>query len=198
MLAFFYDFETTGLPLFKEPSEDPRQPHIVQAAGILVDLADKKIVASLDLTCKPDGWEIPDEVAAIHGITTAKAMECGISESLVVSALHEMSKAATVRVGHNESFDARIMRIALMRHSTAEVADQWKEGVAHCTASLSTEIVQCPPTEKMLAVGRKHFKKPTLTEAYKHFTGKDLENAHSAMADAVACMEIYFLITTKE
>jgi DNA polymerase-3 subunit epsilon len=52
----------------------------------------------------------------------------------------------------------------------------------------------------MKAVGRNHHKKPTLSEAYKHFTGKDLENAHSAMADAKACMEIFFLLSqpTKE
>lgn len=31
------DCETTGLPLFKEPSEDPRQPHIVELAAMLID-----------------------------------------------------------------------------------------------------------------------------------------------------------------
>jgi len=35
-LAVFFDSETTGLPLFNEPSEDPRQPHIVQLAACLV------------------------------------------------------------------------------------------------------------------------------------------------------------------
>lgn len=35
--ALFFDTETTGLPLFEQPSEDPRQPHIVQLAACLVD-----------------------------------------------------------------------------------------------------------------------------------------------------------------
>lgn len=157
-----------------------------------VDLDTRATLASIDLTCKPDGWVIPDETAAIHGITTEKALACGIAESLVVSAFHELSKLADFRIGHNESFDARIIRIALMRHASPEVADAWKEGQAKCTASLSTDIVQAPPTDKMKAVGRNHFKKPTLSEAYKHFMQKDLQNAHSAMADAVACMEVYF------
>lgn len=37
MKAIVYDTETTGLPLFSQPSEDPRQPHIVQLAAIVVD-----------------------------------------------------------------------------------------------------------------------------------------------------------------
>ena len=48
-LALAYDTETTGLPLFKEPSEDPRQPHIVQLGALLVDLDTRKTIASMDV-----------------------------------------------------------------------------------------------------------------------------------------------------
>lgn len=46
----------------------------------------------------------------------------------------------------------------------------------------------------MLSVGRSHYKTANLTEAYRHFTGLDMENAHSAMADVRACMAVYFAI----
>ena len=47
---------------------------------------------------------------------------------------------------------------------------------------------------KMRAAGRNHFKSANLGEAYKHFTGRELKNAHSAMADVQGCMEVYFAI----
>lgn len=65
---------------------------------------------------------------------------------------------------------------------------------AQCTAKLSTPILKLPPTDKMKAVGRLHHKTANLGEAYKYFTGRELENAHTAMADVLACMEVYFAI----
>jgi DNA polymerase-3 subunit epsilon len=113
-LALFYDTETTGLPLFKEPSEHPDQPHIVQLAACLVDLDTSNTIASMDVIIKPDGWVIPDEVSAIHGITTAHALDVGIPEELAVDMLMALWNERT-RIGHNESFDARIVRIAQSR-----------------------------------------------------------------------------------
>lgn len=37
-------------------------------------------------------------------------------------------------------------------------------------------------------------KNPSLAESYKHYTGKDLVGAHSALIDAQACAEVYFAI----
>ena len=69
-LLFFYDTETTGIPNFKEPSEHPDQPHIVQIAAALVDDETRKTVSSINLIIKPDGWAIPEELTEIHGIST--------------------------------------------------------------------------------------------------------------------------------
>lgn len=191
--ALFYDTETTGLPLFNEPSEDPRQPHIVQLGACLVDLDTRETIASLDVITKPDGWTIPDEVAKVHGITTEHALAVGVPELLAIDMLMELWGKAGVRIGHNEQFDARIVRIALMRFEP-ETADPWKAGAAECTATLATPLCKLPPTAKMRAAGRNHYKTANLGEAFKHFTGRDLDGAHNAMVDVRACMDVYFAI----
>lgn len=193
-LGFFYDTETTGLPLFNQPSEHPGQPHIVQLAAALVDLDTRETVASLDVVVRPDGWTIPDEVAAVHGITTEHAAAVGVPESLALSLFLELW-GRRPRIAHNEQFDARIIRIAQHRASELEPElDAWKAGAAQCTARMATPIVKCPPTAKMIAAGRHHYKTANLGEAVQFFTGKPLENAHSAMADVKGCMDVYFAI----
>lgn len=57
-LGIFFDTETQGLPLWNDPSEDPRQPHIVQLAAAL----DDGDVVDADIF--PDRPEEPAEAAA--------------------------------------------------------------------------------------------------------------------------------------
>lgn len=191
--ALFFDTETTGLPDFKAPSEAAHQPHIVQLAACLVDLDTRDTIASMDVIVRPEGWTIPDNIAAIHGITTDHAIEFGVPESMAVSMFMDLWRGR-LRIAHNEPFDARILRIALMRFEDQEIADKWKAGQADCTARLATPICQIPPTAKMVKAGFNKFKTANLREAYLHFTGKELENAHSAMADVQGCMAVYFAI----
>ena len=196
-LAIFYDTETTGLPLFSEPSEHPGQPHIVQLAACLVDLDTRNTIASMDVIIQPDGWTIPDEVAAIHGITTEHAAAVGVPAKLALQLFLNLAMGRK-RIAHNEQFDARLVRIALLRHFNADVADEWKAGKSECTQILATPIVKAPPTAKMKAAGRHHFKSANLGESVLHFTGKPLENAHSAMADVQGCMAVFFAIQDLE
>lgn len=196
-LALFYDTETTGLPLFKEPSEHPAQPHIVQLGAALVDLDTRTVRSTLDVIVRPDGWTIPDDVAAIHGISTDLAMSVGVPEAEAVGMLLAMWDRCAERIGHNESFDARILRIALMRHfptheGEACIADQWKAGKARCTQLISTPILKLPPTDKMKRAGFFKHKSANLSEAYEFFTGKKLEGAHSAMVDVLGCIEVFY------
>ena len=193
-----YDTETTGLPLFSEPAEHPDQPHIVQLAAILVDTDTEQDIASMNVIVRPNGWTLPDDVAKVHGITQDHAMAVGIPEELALYMFMELWMGR-LRIAHNESFDARIIRIALKRHHdpreeslATPPSDVWKASTAECTARMSTPILNLPPTEKMIAAGRRHAKTPNLGEAYQHFAGKPLQNAHNAMADVQACMFIYF------
>jgi len=193
--ALFYDTETTGLPNWSAPSEDPSQPHVVQLGAALVDLDSFKQLASIDVIIKPDGWTIPEEVAAIHGITTELAHDVGIRAPIAFEMLLDLWMRGSVRIGHNESFDARMVRIGLMRHidkdPDAAVHTSWKVGSSMCTQLLATPICKIPPTAKMIAAKRNHHKSANLGEAYEFFTGKKLEGAHSAMVDVQACIEVF-------
>lgn len=196
----FYDTETTGLPLFNQPSEHPDQPHIVQLAALLVDPDTRQTISSMDVIVRPNGWIIPSDVADVHGITTEHAAAVGIEEKTALDMFMALwAGPGRLRIAHNEQFDARILRIGLKRFfdrpdEVLPRSDEWKSGTAECTARLATPICALPPTEKMKAAKRFHHKTPNLGEAYRHFTGKELENAHSAMADVRACMEVYFAI----
>ena len=61
-LICFFDTETTGLPLFKSPSDHPDQPHIVDICALLYT-PDGVLVDSFEAMVRPDGWVIPNEVA---------------------------------------------------------------------------------------------------------------------------------------
>lgn len=190
-IALAYDFETTGLPLFKEPSEHPDQPHFVQLGAALVDLDDRVVISQVDLIIRPDGWVIPDDTIEVHGITNELALAVGVPEREALQMLLAMWRRAYLRIGHNESFDARIARIAIKRHLADDaLADAWKSGAAYCTCMESTGIMKMPPTANM----RGGFKMPKLTEAFEFFTGKPMPNAHNAMGDVPGCLDVFFAL----
>ncbi|MGV6394545.1 3'-5' exonuclease [Pseudomonas caspiana] len=193
-LIAVFDTETTGLPLFKEQSTDPRQPHIVDLC-ILLFTPTGDLVDSFETMVKPDGWVIPADVAAIHGITTEIALEHGIPEKEALEGFMALYRRAGLRVAHNVSFDDRIMRIGFKRFLGDEVADEFKAVPSYCTCQSSKNIVKCPPTDKMIRAGfGRQFKVPTVTEALKHFYDEDLVGGHRARPDTEACARIYFAL----
>lgn len=199
MFGLVFDTETTGLPLWKEPSEDPGQPHIVELAASLVNLETREIIRSIDVIIKPDGWTIPIECTNIHGITNERALEDGIPEKdavdLLLAMLDEGEALGPVElIGHNESFDRRIVRIAIKRYLDPLVAEggalpseRWKALKSFCTCWKSKPHTRLPGN-----------KLPKLSEAYQHFLKKPLQGAHSARGDVNGCLEIYFAIKDLE
>ena len=174
-----FDTETTGLPDWKTPSGGENQPHLVQIAAIMVDEVTRKPIQSIDLIIKPDGWVIPEEVSAIHGITTEMAMDVGVPEIDAMVAFIALWKASDRRVAFNRTFDQRIIRIAAKRYFEEDVVEKWAE----------KDDFDCAMMMAKKAMGVKSVK---LADAYKHFTGKDIIDAHSAMADTDACLAVYW------
>lgn len=192
--AIFYDTETTGVPVWSMPSEDPSQPHITQIAAELCDESNGNVLAAMDVLVRPDGWIIPAEIEELTGITTERALAEGVPLTDALGQFVSLWRRAVIRVGHNESFDARMVRIEHCRELDADdpFHEEWKSAPAFCTQGKSTKIVNLPPTAKMLAAGRKNAKSPNLAEAYEFFTGKKLEGAHNAAVDLMGCKAVYY------
>lgn len=188
-----YDTETTGLPDLGKPSEDPCQPRVTQLCAELCDDESGEVLAAFHSIIKPDGWTIPADLEKLTGITNERAKAHGIPMPMALSVFMDMWWRAELRVAHNESFDMRMVRIELVRDKNFDInADGWKAGKAFCTQAQSQAICKLPPTQRMLAAGRRGPKPPNLGEAYKHFTGQELLNAHNATVDVMACKAVYF------
>lgn len=174
MRTLFFDTETTGKAFFNLPPEDPRQPRIASLACIMAD--GSRELATLSLVIKPEGWTIPDEAVAIHGITTEIATRDGMS---IESALHwfmEILAPAGQVVAHNIQFD----KLMLRREAGVGVFDGKK---TYCTMEAMTPICNLP--------GNYGPKWPKLEEAYLHCFGRKPLVSHDALADCRACKEIY-------
>lgn len=185
-MILFMDFETSGLPDFNQRARHESQPHIVQLAAILTDDSGD-VLESHNCIVKPDGWTIPKEASDLHGITDEIA-QIGLPEKIVASLLFEMVKKSTLIVAHNITFDKFIARIALRRHELfTDTEDAWWKALpTFCTMRSMTDICKLPGK----FAGR--FKWPSLQESHLHAFGKPFDGAHNAMADVLACKDIYF------
>ncbi|QDP58391.1 MAG: hypothetical protein Unbinned664contig1000_72 [Prokaryotic dsDNA virus sp.] len=185
-LIAFYDYETTGMPLWGEPSEHPDQPHAVSLGLRLVGFETRKLYHQVHMIARPDGWVIEPEASEVHGITTEEALRIGIPEKHLFETVLHYSRIADLNCAFNKSFDERITRIGLMRFGFGDdVAEEFKARDSHCAMQACRKLVGAVDTN-----GKG--KAPTLTEAYTYFFGVPFEGAHGAFADATAAEKVYF------
>ena len=84
-------------------------------------------------------------------------------------------------------FDVKVFAAAFYRAQMEAELDVFLQMETYCTMLESKQIVQAKNIKG-------HIKNPKLTEAYEFFFETPLDNAHSANADTVACLEIYMAI----
>lgn len=176
-----FDTETSAIPEWKMPSDDPCQPHLVELAALLVDPMTYETIESMDVIIRPDGWEWDETSEAFqkHGITMEQAMDEGIPEEVAVDQFLSLYEQGVLRIAHNTTFDNRIMRIAMKRHRPGAVPDEkWKDKSSY----------YCTMINHRKAHGGKQ---PSLAEAFEFHTGMTLEGAHRAMVDTRACLDVY-------
>lgn len=179
-MKLVFDTETTGLINYKAKKTDSCQPRMVQLGAILYE-DNGQVRGEANLIIKPDGWTVPAEAAAVHGITTEIAERCGVPVVLALNIFNRWAGMADTIVAHNFDYDDVIM---LSEFARIDRPPAFKEKPAFCTMKASTDIVKVQ--------GARGNKWPKLQETHKFFFGVEFEGAHDAMADVRACGRVFF------
>lgn len=176
------DTETSGLPRYDLPADDPSQPRLAALAMISVDktLAVEKRQM---LYVRPDGWEMNAEITAINGLTTEFLRAKGVPISDVLAAYCAMIDAPESRavVAYGAQFDCKVMRGELRR---AGQDDRFNVMPNLCMMRAMMGVCRIPQ-----ANGR-GLKFPKLAEAMAHFK-LPFDGAHEADNDADACLQLF-------
>ncbi|MDP3988773.1 MAG: 3'-5' exonuclease [bacterium] len=182
MKYLFFDTETTGLPLsWKAPVTDlPNWPRVVQLAWALYD-GEGVLLDSKDRIIKPDGFEIPVGASNIHGISTERALEEGISRIEALGEFQAALASASHMVAHNMSFDQKVLGAEFLRSDMENVLEA-KQAI--CTKDISTEYCALP--------GNYGYKWPKLSELHQKLFGEDILDAHNAMVDVNATARCFW------
>lgn len=186
MNILIYDTETTGLPKnYAAPSSDTSNwPRLVQLSFIFTDGKDRK---EFDFIVKPNGFTIPEEASAIHGISQDIAIEKGQSRDFVLGLFRGFIHSSDMIVAHNMDFDRKIVGAEYHRMFGDMRFDKHLDNKkTFCTMKNSTDIVGIKGTH----AGQNKW--PKLVELYKHFFGETFDGAHNSMNDARACERCFF------
>ncbi len=183
-LYLFFDTETTGLPKnYDAPSNDLRNwPRLVQISWIVSD-CNGIVISKNNHIIKPRGFEIPENVAKLHGITTERALEIGERIEDVLHLFWKDVQNASYIIGHNVDFDKKIVESEFYRMGENHVF-LFKHSI--CTKLASTDYCKIP------SPGFPQFKWPKLSELYYILFGKNIDDAHNSEADVQATFECFW------
>lgn len=189
---FWYDLETSGI--------NPRTQRVMQFAGQRTDLDLNPIDEPVNVLIKLGEDILPDpDAILITGITPQATVQDGVTEAAFLELFHErVATPDTIFVGYNTvRFDDEFMRFLLWRNFYDAYEWQWQAGrgrwdlldVVRMTRALRPEGIKWPVVNG----------KPTnRLELITKLNGIGHDNAHDALADVLACIEVARLIKTKQ
>lgn len=187
-MLLFFDTETTGIPNnWNAPaSQIDNWPRMVQLAWMQYDIQGNLILKRNHII-KPDGYTIPNEAAAIHGITTEYALENGSDIKFVLSEFTEVVNASNLLIAHNIDFDEKIIGAEYIRIGLKSNINKIQR---LCTMKTTTNFCKIP--------GKYGYKWPTLLELHRYLFDSDFTDAHEASVDVKICAKCYFELVNRD
>lgn len=194
-LTCFIDTETSGLPIWKKNKDyfhfsenDAYDESRIVSVALIFTNADNQIIHQSYYIRNPEDEEnIHWGGEHIHKISKEKALLEGIPFNLIIQKNLKFLMNSHTLVGHNVKFDFHIFlneinRLKQFNHLTNHLA----QISLFCTMESGKNITKIPAKN-----GHPGYSFPKLSILLKKITGEDLENAHNALDDCIACMKCY-------
>jgi DNA polymerase III epsilon subunit-like protein len=186
MKLLIIDTETTGLPKYKNSSiyKTDEWPYIIQLSWILWDIENNNFINHENDYIKiNNNIIIEDGSFKTHGISRNYLNKYGIRLTESLNKLEKAMKECNLIVGHNISFDKRIIIVECIRRN---IKFNWKN--VFCTMKNSVELCQI---EKKNSNNEIYYKYPTLNELHYYLFNTNPTNLHDAFVDIIICLRCY-------
>lgn len=179
MCYLAWDTETTGLPMSRQAATPDNvhlfdQCRIVSLAFVMYSTKGREL-SSYHAVVYPDTFQVT--ATEIHGITHDHALMHGKLFEEVYKDFVRASRGSRVLVAHNSAFDENALFSECYRRGLS--VEPFRHAKFVCTLDL---------------VKLRYLRPMKLVDVYRELTGKELDNAHNALADARACGDVYPLL----
>jgi DNA polymerase III epsilon subunit-like protein len=196
MKILVFDTETSGLPEKRASIyHHSKWPYIIQISYILYDLSDNSVIIKDNYVKIDNSIVIPPDSFDKHHLTHEILNEKGINIIQAMKEFNEYLKIADLVVGHNISFDKRMVFVECFRHRINQYFTVFKgkekiNKTEFCTMKNTTKYCKI---ERLSKTNTLYYKTPSLTELYfKLFPNVNLpKNLHNSLVDVLITLRCY-------
>jgi DNA polymerase-3 subunit epsilon len=196
MKILVFDTETTGLPKGYNPSilETDKWPHIIQLSFIVYD-TDSRVIVSIhdNIVSIDDSVELTEDSVKMHNITRERSKQEGLPIKALLKTFNIYLQNADLIVGHNVSFDKRIIMVESIRNNIKQhftVKNVKKQ--EYCTMKNSVDLCKI---ERTSSTGNTYYKYPNLSELYNKLFDVIPCGVHNSLVDILVCLRCYIKLT---
>ena len=196
MKILVFDTETTGLPEDKASIyEVNKYPHIVQLSYIFYDVSNNNVIVKDDYIKLNPTIPISEKSLEIHGLNHEFLNANGSHIIPVLREFNEFLDRCDIVIGHNVSFDKRMIFVECLRHKIDQKFTKYENNVKitkpeYCTMKNTKEycnIIALTKTNKTF------IKQPKLIELYTTlFADEPIpKELHNSLVDILCTLRCY-------
>ena len=196
MKVLVFDCETSGLPVSGASIyEKSKWPHIIQLSYILYDLSNNSSLIKNNYIKIDESVIITQESYNIHNISREILNSQGISIVRALKEFNECLEKCDIVVGHNISFDKRLIFVECFRHNVKQyftqlIDNKKKHKLEFCTMKNTRQFCKL---ERLSITNQVYNKMPKLSELYALlFPNEPLpKELHNSLIDVAMTLRCY-------